>query len=243
MNDRPLDCYVLEFSVKPGAARQGEVYVHGGLDGLRELVESVSELDAGMLLSYGATLHLWIVRDSAVVEGFDLHPLLSTGTTAYDRVMARIFALSGNRLDASATRLRSRIEGVLSWHDEEPHEAFPLLRRVCDLHDRAETGDANALRELDRIDKGIAEGELPELDGPDFDGLTLDWDALLKLAPALKHPVAVADVIRVAWAVPATERTHSYLNEPQPVELRVGLNDLESGDHYFLADDEDPVEE
>lgn len=239
MNHRPLDCYILESSVKPGAARQGDVYVHGSLAGLRELVESVSQPDAGLLLSYGATLHLWIVRDSAAVEGIDLRPLLSTGTPAYDRAMARIFALSGKHFDKSETRLRSRIQGVLSLHDEEPHEAFPLLARLCELHDRADTGDTGAQTELERLDRNIAEDELPELDGPDFDELTLDWDALLKLAPPLEHPVAVADVIAVKWALTGKDLPYSYLDDPQPVELRVGLNDLETGDDYFLADDED----
>src|SRR5687767_3565385 len=94
-HDRRVSCYLLEFSVGPGGARQGDVHAARDVAALRAAFEGRYDDDdvAYLTLWYGAVLHLWVVGAGGVLAGgFDLHPFLRTGDAGHDATVAAILA-------------------------------------------------------------------------------------------------------------------------------------------------------
>lgn len=75
-------CYILEFSVQPGAARHAEVYVYETLDALRHRVNqavlgepaSVAEAFVASYLLSDPTFGVWVVQRGQVTRFVDLRP-------------------------------------------------------------------------------------------------------------------------------------------------------------------------
>ncbi|MEV5825751.1 hypothetical protein AB0L25_09260 [Spirillospora sp. NPDC052242] len=247
----PHSCYLLEFSVSPGGARQGHVHAAPTLDLLRESFESLGGgVDDYLVMLYGAVLHAWVVQEGEIVQGVDLHPFLRTGDERCDAALARVLALRADDLDDldededgdeetgeddGAGRVAARI---MDPYDFDPERSLPLLAHAFDLHDRGRAGDAAARAELDRILADAEAGKAPSSHGGvTVDGLALDWDALAGALPPLREPVLATKWLDVRWADGVRRPAETYL-EPWgdgPLDpLHVGLNDLEGGDDEYL---------
>ena len=229
----PHSCYLLEFSVMPGGARQGDIHVGTTIDALCESLQH--GIDDYLVIWYGAVLHLWIVQEGLIVEGIDLHPYLRTGDERCDRTLARIIELKEQEDDRWGA-----IDQVLKPYVFDKALALPLLTRVLELQDRieADESDTDAERELDRILEAAEDKQAPTtFDGMTVERLHLDWDALGKAAPPLREPILATDWVSVRWADPDLRHEESHLHvytEPtEPEHLHVGHNDLENGDDDF----------
>ncbi|QKG22693.1 hypothetical protein [Actinomadura verrucosospora] len=225
-------CYLLEFSVGPGGARQGDVFAGTSV---AELAAAFADryddhgADSYLVMWYGALLHLWVVQEGVIVEGIDLHPYLRTGDARCDRALARIVA--AHRRDDD---LWDVLDQVMEPYDFDMARALPLLAHVLDLHERSEAGDDDARSRLDRILEDAEAEKAPEsYDGVTVERLVLDWDAVAAAAPPLREPVLEAEWVRVRWASKDLMHPETYLN-PWGAEwvepLHLGVNDLENGD-------------
>lgn len=229
----PLSCYLLEFSIAPGGARQGDVHVGAGLAALRESMEERwmgDDIDGHLIVWYGALLHLWVAQEGRIVEGFDLHPYLRTGDERCDRTLARLLEIRhrrGDRWEAAKT--------VLGGDRFETVAVLPALTRVLDLQDRLETdpGDTEARAALDLLltEPPAADEEMR------VSALHLDWAAIGRALPPLRDPLLTDGFVAVRWADAALRHPASYLHslgDPASYDevLHLGLNDLENGDDY-----------
>ncbi|HRI63045.1 MAG TPA: hypothetical protein PK156_02375 [Polyangium sp.] len=71
--------YILELSVAPGGSRWAEVHVYSRLEHIRAWLEEFCKnegMSAYHAIWYGATLALWVVQKSQVVQCIDLHPYI-----------------------------------------------------------------------------------------------------------------------------------------------------------------------
>ncbi|WP_158642450.1 hypothetical protein [Actinomadura sp. WAC 06369] len=256
----PHSCYLLEFSVSPGGARQGDVHVAPTLDLLRESFERRAHgADGYLVMLYGAVLHAWVVQEGEIVQGVDLHPFLRTGDERCDAALARVLALSADDLDdyddededdeddEEETEETEETEGdetggivarILEPYDFSPERSLPLLAHAFDLHERSLDGDAAARAELDRILADADAGKAPEsFGGVTVDRLALDWEAVAAALPPLREPVLATKWLGVRWADGAERHPETYL-EPWgdgPLDpLHLGLNDLENGEDEYL---------
>lgn len=238
----PHSCYLLEFSVSPGGARQGDVHVAPTLDGLRESFERRADgADGYLVMQYGAVLHLWIVQQGEIVEGIDLHPFLRTGDARCDEALARVLAMSAHDRDDALFDEDDDEEGhddedrdgededdgdeersgsaervaalIMEPFDFSPERSLPLLAHAFALHDRSVADDAAARAELDRILADAKAEKVPEsFDGVTVDGLALGWDALAQVLPPLREPVLATRWVEVRWADGVRKHPETYLN-------------------------------
>jgi hypothetical protein len=230
----PHSCYLLEFSVSPGGARLGDVFVGRTLDELRQSLQRRwhgEYVDGYLVIWYGAVLHLWVVQEGSIVEGIDLHPYLRTGDDRCDRAFARVIA----GRDAA-------VNTILDGYVFDTVLAIPLLTRVFELQDRiaADADDAGARAELDRILEAAGDGQAPtSYDGVTVEGLGLDWDALATAVQPLREPILAGEWVGVRWADPALRHPeshlHVYTDPAEHEDLHLGLNDLENGDDEIDA--------
>jgi hypothetical protein len=229
----PHSCYLLEFSVSPGGARRGDIFVGNTLDEIRECLarrEGFDGVDDYLIIWYGAVLHLWVVQQGSIAEGIDLHHYLRTGDERCDQTLARLLVL---REDEDSERW-DQIEELLEERDYDCAQALPLLTRVLELQDRieADTADADAKAELDRILQAAEEKQAPiPFGGVTVEKLSLDWTAIAEALPPLRDPILSTDRVSVRWADPGLRHRDSYLHvytDPtEPVALHRGLNDHE----------------
>ncbi|WP_329518559.1 hypothetical protein [Spirillospora sp. NBC_01491] len=213
---RPYSCHLLEFSVLPGGARLGNIYVAGDADELRECVDGDWEegADGYLILWYGALLHLWTVQHGAIVAGLDLHPYLRTGDARCDLAVARV-------LDGSDDEeRRETVQEVLMAYAEAERptaSGLPVVARMFDLFDRidADPADSDALAELDRILDLVEGGDPPaSYDGVSVEGLHIDWDAVP--VPALHEPVLREGRVSVRWGDASLRHRASHLHHSTP---------------------------
>jgi hypothetical protein len=219
-------CHILEFSVGPGGARQGDL--HAALDPARFEAAFRRRYDADhiayLVLWYGAILHLWTVRAGVLVAGTDLHPLLRTGDPALDRAVVAI--LDADR-DGPVWELFDSLSEIAGF---ETMTALRVLARILNLRDRAAT-DPAAEAELDEALDAIDDGRLPPVpETPATFGL--DWAALTAAAPPLHEPLlGPGETTTVTWADGAAPPSDSYLRHVDGIHL--GLIDIEGGDEEF----------
>nr|BFE61045.1 hypothetical protein GCM10020063_055710 [Dactylosporangium thailandense] len=208
-------CYVLEFSVGPGGARQGDLRGALTVDRLRAGFEDRYDVGhlAYLVLWYGAILHLWTVRAGELVAGTDLHPLLRTGDPGLDRAAAALLA-GGRR--GELRDLFNRVHRDI----DETMTALRVFAHVLELH----AGPAAALAAIDA-------GGLPT---PPGSGGTfeLDWSAVAAAAPPLGEPLLrPGETTAVTWSDELAPPYGSYLRHVDGVHL--GLLDIEGGDEEF----------
>ncbi|MFI6289393.1 hypothetical protein ACIBCM_32390 [Streptomyces sp. NPDC051018] len=255
-HDKPQpSCYLLEFSVKPGGARLGEVCAHGTLAGLQG-VEATPLVDLDLLVTYGAVLHLWVVRRGEITQGIDLHPFLRTGSPDSDRTLARL--LAGEARDSP------QVLEILESHPDDPRAALVLLTRFLASHDGATGAGAESgagresgpddlsgpARPLGGGGEDGGEGDLPSADGSPWEGLDLDWDALASVVPRLEEPLLGPGGVAVRWAEGVVPHPDSYLTngyfaavgEDGGTMIYAGRNDLENGDNERLYEEDDDLE-
>lgn len=227
-------CYLLEFSVGSGGARQGDVFVGTSVADLAAAFADHYDghgADSYLVMWYGALLRLWVVQEGVIVEGIDLHPYLRTGDARCDRALAETVAARGRGDD-----LWDVLDEVMDPYVFDKARALPLLAHVLDLRERSEAGDADAEARLDRILADAEAEKAPEsYDGVTVERLDLDWDAVAAVAPSLGEPVLEADWVRVRWASNDLMQPGTYLNpwgEEWVEPLHIGANDLENGDDW-----------
>ncbi|WP_433061131.1 hypothetical protein [Dactylosporangium sp. CS-033363] len=213
-------CHVLEFSVSPGGARQGDL--HGALDvaRLRARFEDRYDTDhlAYLVLWYGAFLHLWTVQAGKLTAGVDLHPHLRTGDPSLDRAASALLA-SGR-----PSELRDLFNKIHLLTDETM-TALRVLAHVLDLREHAPDDLAAALAGIDRR-------TLPDLP-PIAATYELDWSAVAATAEPLRDPLLRPhETTAVTWSQDGLAPPwDSYLRHVDGVIL--GLVDLEGGDEEW----------
>jgi hypothetical protein len=225
-------CYLLEFSVGSGGARQGDVFVGTSVADLAAAFAGHYHghgADSYLVMWYGALLHLWVVQEGVIVEGVDLHPYLRTGDARCDEALAETIAAQRRDDD-----LWDVLDQVMEPYDFAKARALPLLAHVLDLYERSEDGDADAGSRLDRIlEDADAEKAPASYDGVTVERLDLDWDAVAAAAPPLRQPLLETEWVRVRWASDDLMEPDTYLNpwgEEWVEPLHLGANDLENGD-------------
>ncbi|MEV4515277.1 hypothetical protein AB0K00_40765 [Dactylosporangium sp. NPDC049525] len=221
-----MNCYLLEFSVGPGGARQGDVHAARDVGTLRAAFERRYDEDAVAYLTlwYGAVLHLWVVRDGVLAGGFDLHPFLRTGDERHD---ATVTAILGADRDGEPWELFDRVSEATGF---ESLDAVRVVTQVLDLRARAGTDPAAAARLAD-LEEAVDAEDLPAIPGPPC-AFTLDWAAIAAAVPPLHAPVLQPGVPFVlTWPDDAAPPADSYLWHADA--LRLGLNDIEGGYDEF----------
>ena len=251
-------CYIFEYSVGPGGARKGDVFVHGDFHKLRESVEEHNGpgcvVDPYLIMWYGTTLHMFVFDQGTLVREFDLHPFLRTGNEVWDRTLARVIGhRESTEPEGLAEPAWKGIDRLLRAYDFDCQEALPLLTRAFELRDRAVAGDDAALAEYRQLvaDADEHRRQPSESAGVEF---TLDWDAIESAVPPLTGPPFTEGWAAVSlppdlWTV-FSER-QSYLTVDRSVNVHVGWNDLEFGfdeeefpdDEEFFDDEESPDDE
>lgn len=228
----PLSCYILEFSVLPGGARQAELHVGGTIDDLHRITGDHwggEEVDGYLILSYLSLFQLWVVQEGRIVQGIDLHPYLRTGNARCDRTLRRFLLI------ADEERCEE-FDVVMEAYGFDATHALPVLTRVIELQDRREAHpEDDAVREeLEDLLYGDRLRDRPDsYDGLKVEELRLDWDVLAAAVPPLREPVLTYGPVGVRWADPAQRDTESHLHEwtdpSEPMTLHAGLTDLETG--------------
>ncbi|MEV0564061.1 hypothetical protein [Dactylosporangium sp. NPDC050588] len=224
-----MSCYLLEFSVGPGGARQGDIHAGRDLAALRAAFDRRYDDDhlAYMTLWYGAVLHLWVVQDGTLAGGFDLHPFLRTGDPRHDATVA---ALLDSQRDGEPWDLFDRITDP---GDIESLDAVRIVTHFLDLQARAAT-DPAAATALEALDEAVLDGDVPPVPGPPC-RLTLDWAAIESQLPPLREPLLrPGQPTTFTWTAATAPTADSYLHHAD--ELYLGFNDVESG-----YDELDPV--
>ncbi|MEV0135618.1 hypothetical protein AB0H83_45105 [Dactylosporangium sp. NPDC050688] len=217
-----MSCYLLEFSVGPGGARQGDVHAARDLGALRASFERRYDEEhlAYLTLWYGAVLHLWVVQDGVLAGGFDLHPLLRTGDDRHDATVAAL--LDSLQVD-EPWELFDRVtdSGGLECLD-----AVRVVTHALDLRARAAT-DPAAAAELEALDDAICDGDVPRVSGPPC-RLDLDWAAIEARLPPLREPLLrPGEPTTFTWTEATAPPPDSYLRHARVLYL--GLNDVEGG--------------
>ncbi|MFC3999754.1 hypothetical protein ACFOVU_27825 [Nocardiopsis sediminis] len=234
--EKRASCYLLEFSVSPGGARQGDIHAYTDLKALREGFDERNGADPYLIMWYGALLHLWVVQNGEIVQGIDLHPFLRTGDERLDRTLARV--LDGGRKEGDDDAWDELFSTVTEDFDWNPAAALPTLAHLYDLRDRAGAGDEAAKAEIHRLNEAVEDGDdLEEFAEAGPEGLELDWDAIAAAVPALREPLMGPGWLPVAWAKGVRKPRDSYLDIAD--ELRLGFNDLENGDSEYLYDEDE----
>jgi hypothetical protein len=226
----PASCHVLEFSVGPGRARQGDL--HAALDPARFADAFRRRYDddhiAYLVLCYGAILHLWTVQAGELTTGVDLHPMLRTGDPRLDRAVTAILAAGQ---EGEVWELFDRVCRLVGF---QTMAAVRVVAHILHLRDRAGS-DPAAEAELDEAMDAIDDGRVPLVSWPgaaDPACFDLDWAALAAAAPPLREPLLrPRQRTPVTWSPGGAPPAGSYLRHVDGVHL--GLIDIESGDEDF----------
>lgn len=238
-------CYVLEYSVGPGGARQGDVFAHGDLHTLRESFENhygSGPIDPYLVMWYGAILHMFVFDQGTLVREFDLHPFLRTGNGVWDRTLARVIGhREGTEPEGLVEPAWKDIDLLLEAYGFDCVDALPLLTRAFDLRDRAVAGDDAALAEYRQLVEDADEHRSLPSESAGV-GFTLDWDAIEAAVPPLTGPLFTGGWATVSlppdlWTVFSGRQ--SYLTVRRPLDIHVGWNDLEFGYDDAEYPDED----
>ncbi|MDG6101490.1 hypothetical protein Daura_39500 [Dactylosporangium aurantiacum] len=223
-----MSCYLLEFSVGPGGARQGDVHAARDLATLRASFERRYDEDhlAYLTLWYGAVLHLWVVRDGVLAGGFDLHPMLRTGDARHD---ATVVALLDSLQVEQPWEL---FDTITDLGGLECLEAVRVVTHALDLRSRAAT-DPAAAAELEALEAAVSDGDVPRVPGPPC-RLDLDWAAVEARLPPLREPLLrPGEPTTVTWTDATAPPPDSYLRHTDVLYL--GFNDVEAGRHELEA--------
>lgn len=214
-------CYLLEFSVAPGGARQGDVYANGTLAGLRKDFKD-ENVDSHLVLAYGAVLHAWSVQHGVLVDGFDLHPFLRTGNDEWDRTLLRLVEMRRGGRDARTHTRWDDVERFIEGFEFDSAKSLPALTEVFR---RCDEGDARPLGRLAEISQNALPSAPPV-------SLSLDWPAIAQHLPELKPPILTKGWFELTLAPGVRKSAQgSYLS--RGTELHEGWNDLEGGyDEY-----------
>ncbi len=221
-----MSCYLLEFSVGPGGARQGDVHAALDLDALRASFERRYDEDdlAYLTLWYGAVLHLWVVQDGVLADGFDLHPMLRTGDDRHDATVVSL-------LDSLQVEQPWELFDMITDPGEVGClEAVRVVTHALDLRSRAAT-DPAAAAELEALEEAVHDGEVPRVPGPPC-RLDLDWAAIEARLPPLREPLLrPGEPTTFTWTDATAPPPDSYLRHTDVLYL--GFNDIEGGRHQL----------
>ena len=241
-----VNCYLLEFSVGGGGSRIGDVHAVPDLGAARESFEghwgdSLDDVLAYHVMWYGAVLHLWVVRQGAITEGFDLRPCLRSGDAACDRTLARIISLQERAPDDErAEEIWDDADSVMDGAAFDCAPTLPLLGRVLELHDRidAAPGSPAAVRAEKELEE-FRDADHEPLEGWPADdagprSLRLDWDALAAVTPSLEKPFVSSDWMELRWADEPIHVKDSHVTYGLQwygrLAVHSGWNDLENGE-------------